>query len=109
MDSISRQNKENLFYSEDVMLNQASVFKRKTIYFLEKFTDEAGENSELILLVNDLCNVKDIKVEEDFYADYIVYYFHSYPYEMFNYQIKKRKFNLKIIQSEVFSSGLLER
>lgn len=108
LDIKSLESKANLFYRGSELLHESKIFSDKTNVFLQNVENKIKNKQYLVQYLHSLFDVADIKNEEDFYIDYIVYYYHSFPYQIFNYNMKSRKYDLVLFQNEVLDNFLIK-
>lgn len=101
----SQKLKKNLFYDKDVLAEDGKVFKKTSETFL-KDLDLLLKDKDLKDYLSHYFSVGDVKNNQDQYILYMEYNYLGAPYPVFKFLIKKRKYELLVLQNEVLSSYL---
>lgn len=107
IDKKSKENKRNIFYDGDTLLNDGEVFKNTSEVFF-KNTDHLISNERLKSFFYQNFNLDYVKNENDIHILYMDYYYLDVPYSIFKFLIKRRKYELLVFQNEVLNNYLLK-
>ena len=107
IDKKSKENKRNIFYDGDTLLNDGEVFKNTSEVFF-KNTDHLISNERLKSFFYQNFNLDYVKNENGIHILYMDYYYLDVPYSIFKFLIKRRKYELLVFQNEVLNSYLLK-
>jgi len=97
----SKAQKKNIFFSESEITEEGKIFLNKSNFIYKRLNEYSSKNEFLKKRVQILFDVKDIKDENNYYYNYLDYYYNGVPQKVFNFLIMDRKRNLLIIQKEI--------
>lgn len=102
----SQNLKKNLFYDKDVLAEDGKVFKKTSETFFTDL-DLLLKDKDLKDYLHHYFNVDDVKNNQDQYFLYMEYNYLGIPYPTFKFLIKKRKYELLVLQNELLNKYLL--
>lgn len=100
LDSKSEKLSQNIFYKEDVLLEDGKKFKIQSEIFLNQ-TNAIVKDKDLKEFFNYYFNTDDIVIEDGLYINYLDYNYLGVPYPVFRYLIKKRKLELIFFKRQI--------
>lgn|SRR5690554_2256709 len=100
LDSKSEKLSQNIFYKEDVLLEDGKKFKIQSEIFLNQ-TNAIVKDKDLKEFFNYYFNTDDIVIEDELYINYLDYNYLGVPYPVFRYLIKKRKLELIFFKRQI--------
>lgn len=100
LDSKSEKLSQNIFYKEDVLLEDGKEFKIQSEIFLNQ-TNAIVKDKDLKEFFNYYFNTDDIVIEDELYINYLDYNYLGVPYPVFRYLIKKRKLELIFFKRQI--------
>ena len=100
LDSKSEILSQNIFYKEDVLLEDGKKFKIQSEIFLNQ-TNAIVKDKDLKEFFNYYFNTDDIVIEDELYINYLDYNYLGVPYPVFRYLIKKRKLELIFFKRQI--------
>lgn len=100
LDSKSEILSQNIFYKEDVLLEDGKEFKIQSEIFLNQ-TNAIVKDKDLKEFFNYYFNTDDIVIEDELYINYLDYNYLGVPYPVFRYLIKKRKLELIFFKRQI--------
>lgn len=100
LDSKSEKLSQNIFYKEDVLLEDGKKFKIQSEIFLNQI-NAIVKDKDLKEFFNYYFNTDDVVIEDELYINYLDYNYLGVPYPVFRYLIKKRKLELIFFKRQI--------
>lgn len=97
------ESKENIFYNGMELNEKGKIFKEKTEKFIKNCSKHI-QDKDLLTYFHSLFSISDIQYDDKLFINYFEYNFKDFPYEIYCYYLKKRKFDITLFKNEAINS-----